>query len=78
MFTLLDFQPKKRILVMTISTISMRQNRSISFRFQFQGAEGKGVIITHIFMYGANDPLPNVGEPIAQHPDLGPRLYHRS
>jgi hypothetical protein len=29
MFTLLDFQPENRILVMTISTISMRQNRSI-------------------------------------------------
>ena len=29
MFTLLDFRPENRILVMTISTVSMRQNPSI-------------------------------------------------
>ena len=49
LFTLLDFRPKKQILVMTISTISMRQNRSISIFSIWRGGWGdRGVIITYI------------------------------
>jgi hypothetical protein len=39
MFTLRDFQPQNRIIVMTISTISMCQNHSISFVL---GGGGRG------------------------------------
>ena len=56
MFTLLDFGSENRIVVMTISTIPMRQNRSISFLFNLKG--GQGGIITYLFIQGVNDPTP--------------------
>ena len=56
MFTLLDFVTENRILAMTISSIPMRQNRSILFFFNLKG--GQGVIITYIFIEGVNGPTP--------------------
>jgi hypothetical protein len=44
MFTLLDFRPQNRGLVIVISTISMCQNRSISLFFKFREA-GANLII---------------------------------
>ena len=72
MFTLLDFGVENRIVVMTISTIPMRQNRSISIFFQFEGGSGQGanyelyihirvLIMTHFHMASACFPQRMVG-----------------
>ena len=69
LFTLLDFGPENQIVVMTISTIFMRQNRSISF-FQFEGGGGRRGQLLPIYLYKGLMAQPHIKFKYSTYPNI--------